>query len=47
MRFALGLGDQLGQALPCAAASNAAFIAARESHGDEDFSAVYESQKSA
>mmetsp|Transcript_16995 Transcript_16995/g.52291 ORF Transcript_16995/g.52291 Transcript_16995/m.52291 type:complete len:290 (-) Transcript_16995:35-904(-) len=47
MRFALGLGDQLGQALPCAAASNAAFIAARGSHGDEDFSAVYESQKTA
>ena len=45
MRFALNLGDALGQPLPVAAAANAAFLQARETHGDADFSAVYETQK--
>jgi len=45
MRFAIALGDELGQALPAAAAANAAFVAARGANGDADFSAVYESQK--
>ena len=45
MRFALQLGDQVGTALPLAAAANAAYIAQRADHGDEDFSAVYEGQK--
>ena len=47
MRFALNLGDQVGQALPASAAANAAFLAARAEHGDDDFSAVYEQQKAA
>lgn len=47
MRFALNLGDQVGQALPASAAANAAFLAARATHGDDDFSAVYEQQKAA
>ena len=45
MRFALQLGDQVGTALPLAAAANAAYIAQRADHGDEDFSAVFEGQK--
>lgn len=47
MRFALNLGDQVGQALPVSAAANAAFLAARAESGDDDFSAVYEQQKAA
>lgn len=47
MRFALNLGDQVGQALPVSAAANAAFLAARAKNGDDDFSAVYEQQKAA
>ncbi|KAH8065080.1 3-hydroxyisobutyrate dehydrogenase [Aureococcus anophagefferens] len=47
MRFALNLGDQVGQALPVSAAANAAFLAARAQSGDDDFSAVYEQQKAA
>eukprot|EP00616_Rhizochromulina_sp_CCMP1243_P018101 CAMPEP_0118974312 /NCGR_PEP_ID=MMETSP1173-20130426/11181_1 /TAXON_ID=1034831 /ORGANISM="Rhizochromulina marina cf, Strain CCMP1243" /LENGTH=617 /DNA_ID=CAMNT_0006924029 /DNA_START=84 /DNA_END=1937 /DNA_ORIENTATION=+ len=42
MRFALALGDAVGQALPVSAAANAAFLHAREGHGDDDFGAVYE-----
>lgn len=45
MRFALNLGDEVGQPLPAAAAANAAFLAARDAHGDDDFSAVFEHQK--
>ena len=41
MRFALQLGDQVGTALPLAAAANAAYIAQRADHGDDDFSAVF------
>merc|ERR1719201_2459068 len=37
MRFALGLGDQVSTPLPLAAAANAAYIAQRADHGDEDF----------
>ena len=33
MRFALNLGDQVGQALPVSAAANAAFLAARATNG--------------
>ena len=47
MRFALNLGDQVGQALPVSAAANAAFLAARAKSGGDDFSAVYEQQKAA
>ena len=42
MRFALQLGDQVGTALPLAAAANASFISQRADHGDEDFSAVFQ-----
>jgi glyoxylate/succinic semialdehyde reductase len=43
MRFALGLGDQLAQPLPVAAAANERMIAARAlGHDESDFSAVYE-----
>jgi len=43
MRFALGLGDQLGLPLPICAAANNHMIAARaRGHGDDDFSATYE-----
>ena len=42
MRFAISLGDQLGVALPVAAAANEQFKRARTTHGDEDFSAVVE-----
>ncbi len=42
MRFALALGDQVGTALPLAAAANASFIAQRADHGDDDFSAVFQ-----
>ncbi|KAJ8599172.1 hypothetical protein CTAYLR_008564 [Chrysophaeum taylorii] len=45
LRFALQLGDDLDVALPLTAAANAAFLAARKDHGDDDFSAVYETQK--
>ena len=45
MRFALQLGDQVSTPLPLAAAANAAFLAQRADHGDEDFSAVFEGQK--
>ena len=45
MRFALQLADELAQPLPIAAAANAAYVAARAAHGDEDFSAVYETTK--
>mmetsp|Transcript_22650 Transcript_22650/g.89900 ORF Transcript_22650/g.89900 Transcript_22650/m.89900 type:complete len:297 (-) Transcript_22650:129-1019(-) len=45
MRFALNLGDELGQPLPVAAAANAAFLKARDDKGDDDFSAVFEDQK--
>ena len=41
LRLALALGDEHGQALPLAAAANAAFIAAKAAgHGDSDFAAV-------
>merc|ERR1719510_2792225 len=40
IRLAIGLGEQVGQALPLAAASNEVFKAASASgKGDEDFSA--------
>jgi hypothetical protein len=43
MRFALALGDEVGQALPLAAATNESMKRARSlGHGDGDFSAVYE-----
>ena len=43
MRFALGLGDDLAQPLPLAAAANERMIAARaQGHDDSYFSAVYE-----
>ncbi|PNW82258.1 hypothetical protein CHLRE_06g278148v5 [Chlamydomonas reinhardtii] len=43
MRLALALGDEVGQPLPLAAASNAQYIAARrQGLGDADFSAVME-----
>jgi len=42
MRFALQLGDQVSTPLPLAAAANAAYIAQRSKHGDEDFSAVFQ-----
>ena len=45
MRFALQLGDQVSTSLPLAAAANAAYIAQRADHGDDDFSAVFEGQK--
>lgn len=45
MRFALQLGDQVDTPLPLAAAANAAYIAQRADHGDDDFSAVFEGQK--
>ena len=34
--------DQLGQPLPIAAAANELYKAARTEHGDDDFTAVYE-----
>lgn len=46
VRLALGLGDQVNQAMPLAAAANEAFKAAKASGlGDDDFSAVFESVK--
>jgi len=45
MRFAVELGDQLGVALPVASAANESFKRARPVHGDDDFSAVYETTK--
>jgi len=46
MRLALSLGDEIGQSLPLAASANAAFISAKAAgHGDEDFSAVFETVK--
>jgi glyoxylate/succinic semialdehyde reductase len=46
MRFALALGDDLGQALPLAAAANEAMKRARSlGHGDDDFSSVYEASR--
>lgn len=42
MRFAVALGDEVGQSLPCAAAANEQFKRARKEHGDSDFSAVVE-----
>ncbi|CAM9458292.1 unnamed protein product [Phaeothamnion confervicola] len=45
MRFALGLGDKVGQPLPVAAAANEIFKRARVAHGDEDMSAIYEAVK--
>jgi glyoxylate/succinic semialdehyde reductase len=41
IRFALGLGDQLGVSMPTSAAANEQYKMARNEHGDEDFSAVY------
>jgi len=46
MRFALNLGDELGVSLPVTAAANSQFIKVRSKHGDDDFAAVYEAQKS-
>lgn len=43
MRFALALGDQVGQTLPIAAAANENYKRARKTHADADFSAVMES----
>ena len=43
MRFALALGDEVGQTMPVAAAANAVYLGAREKYGEDDFSAVYES----
>lgn len=45
LAYSLQLGDQLGQALPIAAAVNAAFLKARTKYGDEDFAAVIKSQR--
>jgi 3-hydroxyisobutyrate dehydrogenase-like beta-hydroxyacid dehydrogenase len=46
MRLAVGLGDQVAQPLPLAAAANEAFKAAMASgRGDDDFSAVFEAIK--
>ena len=45
LRFALGLGDAVGQALPVAAAANEQFKRARAAHGDEDFCAVVEAYR--
>lgn len=46
MRLAVGLGDQVAQPLPVAAAANEAFKAAMASgKGDDDFSAVFEAVK--
>ncbi|CAI5536883.1 unnamed protein product [Closterium sp. Naga37s-1] len=43
LRLALGLGDDLAQPLPVAAAANEVFKKARrEGHGRDDFSAVFE-----
>jgi len=44
-RFALQLGDDLAVNLPVAAATNAQFIKAKQSHADDDFAAIYETQK--
>eukprot|EP00614_Pseudopedinella_elastica_P003071 CAMPEP_0172585006 /NCGR_PEP_ID=MMETSP1068-20121228/4502_1 /TAXON_ID=35684 /ORGANISM="Pseudopedinella elastica, Strain CCMP716" /LENGTH=607 /DNA_ID=CAMNT_0013379333 /DNA_START=199 /DNA_END=2022 /DNA_ORIENTATION=- len=46
MRFALGLGDDLGQSLPlCAAANEQMKLARSLGHQDDDFSAVYEAAR--
>ena len=45
MRFALRLDSPASTPLPLAAAANAAFLAQRADHGDDDFSAVFEGQK--
>lgn len=46
VRLALGLGDQLAQAMPVAAAANESLKAARSSgYGDDDMSKVYETIK--
>lgn len=47
MRFALGLGEQTGQALPVSAAANAAYLKVREEYGDLDFCAVIEAFRQA
>ncbi|CAM9660589.1 unnamed protein product [Chrysoparadoxa australica] len=46
MRFALEMGDEVGQPLPLAAVANAEYKRARLTHGDDDFCAVIESLKS-
>lgn len=46
MRFALGLGDELGQSLPVAAAANEVYKRVKKEYGDHDFSAVIEGSKS-
>jgi 3-hydroxyisobutyrate dehydrogenase-like beta-hydroxyacid dehydrogenase len=46
MRLAVGLGDEVAQPLPLAAAANEAFKSAMAAgRGDDDFSAVFESVK--
>jgi len=48
VRLALGLGDQLGQPLPLAAAANEALKAGRAAgYGDDDMSKVFETVKKA
>ncbi|CAM9768325.1 unnamed protein product [Chrysoparadoxa australica] len=45
MRFAIALGDEVGQPLPVAAAANETFKRGRDQDGDEDFSAVYKAAR--
>lgn len=45
MRFAVALADEVGLAVPVAAASNEQFKKVRTKHGDEDFSAVAEASR--
>merc|ERR1711907_612474 len=47
MRFALGMADAMEQSLPVASAANQSFVMARAAgHGDADFSAVVNVQRS-
>ena len=46
MRFAVGLGDELGMDLPVAAASNELYKRARSmGKGEQDFCAVFEASR--
>lgn len=46
MRFALGLGDKLGQPLPVASAANNEYLRAMTHHANDDFCAVIEALRS-
>lgn len=45
MRFAVELGDKVGQTLPVCSAANESFKRARDEFGENDFAAVYEVTK--